>query len=136
MKDGQMYYLLVQAESAVDASLPLKNPSIVGFLSFMITNDDPPFEDRLVVYIYEIHLDEGLRGSGLGTELMSIVREITKYCGVSKMMLTVFSKNTKARAFYHRFGFVKDQCSPEDREVRGRKIEADYVILSRVIKSK
>jgi N-alpha-acetyltransferase 40 len=135
MRDEQMWYLLVQSPSPTVGQLQVEEPPVAGFLSFMITYDDPPFQDNLVVYIYEIHLDKELRGSGLGTELMNMVKNITKYVGISKMMLTVFTKNTKARGFYEKLGFEKDQCSPLDREVRGRVIEADYVILSSVFQA-
>jgi ribosomal protein S18 acetylase RimI-like enzyme len=137
MADKAMWYILVRrAEAQPDpppvngsSPPPYSNP-VLGFLSFMFTHDDPPYTDRTVVYIYEIHLSESLRGSGLGSHLIQKAEGIAKSTDVSKTMLTVFSSNKGARRLYERLGYTKDQCSPADREIRGRVIEADYVIMS------
>ncbi|KAH7077398.1 acyl-CoA N-acyltransferase [Paraphoma chrysanthemicola] len=104
-----------------------------GFISFMFTNDDPPHEDREVLYIYEIHLHTRLRGQGLGPKLIKLAEEAAAYCGITKVMLTVFSKNTAARALYEKLGYVKDECSPKDRVTRRGVIEAEYHIMSKEI---
>ncbi|KAH7073104.1 acyl-CoA N-acyltransferase [Paraphoma chrysanthemicola] len=112
---------------------PNKNGTgiVRGFISFMFTNDDPPHEDREVLYIYEIHLHARLRGYGLGPKLIKLAEEAAAYCGVNKVMLTVFSKNTVARALYEKLGYVKDACSPKDRVTRRGVIEAEYHIMSK-----
>tara|TARA_R110002003_G_scaffold97_7_gene7790 strand:- start:12779 stop:13876 length:1098 start_codon:yes stop_codon:yes gene_type:complete len=110
---------------------PSMHGSVRGFISFMFTHDDPPHENREVLYIYEIHLHERLRGGGLGSKLIKFAENAAKECGVSKTMLTVFSNNTGARAVYEKLGYVKDACSPEDKIVRKRVIQADYVIMSK-----
>ena len=51
--------------------------------------------------------------------------------GVGKVMLTCFVANTRARAFYERLGFTKDDISPEPRVLRfGKLFTPDYVIMS------
>jgi ribosomal protein S18 acetylase RimI-like enzyme len=124
MKDKEMQYLLVKEGDSAAGNL-------LGFISFMFTMDDPPFQSNEVVYIYEVHLDDSLRGRGLGSRLIRFVEVACRRCGFLKAMLTVFKSNAAARGLYEKLGYSKDQCSPEDRVVRGRKIEADYLIMSK-----
>ncbi|KAL6709635.1 hypothetical protein ACN47E_001063 [Coniothyrium glycines] len=112
---------------------PTAGDNILGFLSFMFTNDDPPHENREVVYIYEIHLQKCLRGQGLGSRLIKFAEGAARECGISKVMLTVFTANIGARALYERLGYSKDKCSPRDRIVRNKTIEAEYAIMSKLL---
>ncbi|CCT61095.1 predicted protein [Plenodomus lingam JN3] len=108
-----------------------RNNRIIGFISFMFTSDDPPHEDREVVYIYEIHLAESLRGQGLGSHLIRFAELVAQQCGISKIMLTVFTANTGAKALYERLGYSKDACSPRDKVMRRKVVKADYMIMSK-----
>lgn len=110
-----------------------KKPPILGFTSFMFTWDDPPHTSREVLYIYEIHLSPLLRNLGLGTRLISFVESVARACSIEKMMLTVFTKNEGARRVYEKRGFERDECSPQDREIRGRVVRAEYEILSKMV---
>jgi ribosomal protein S18 acetylase RimI-like enzyme len=106
---------------------------ILGFISFMFTYDDPPHDDREVLYIYEIHLDEQLRGQRLGPYLMTFVENVARACQIKKTMLTVFTANKRAKGIYESLGYGKDECSPDDRVTRNKVIKADYVIMSKSI---
>lgn len=106
---------------------------ILGFISFMFTKDDPPHDDRDVVYIYEIHLSPRLRGQGLGGRLMSFVEHAARQCHIEKTMLTVFTANEGAKAMYEKLGYGKDECSPGDRVMRNKVVKAEYVIMSKKI---
>ncbi|KAF2266249.1 hypothetical protein CC78DRAFT_531657 [Lojkania enalia] len=152
MKHEHMWYLLVRknvpkpnleainSESRADwftsseispqPAPPAQPGPVVGFLSLMFTHDDYP-NDKIVCYIYEVHLGPSLRGSGLGSHLITVAETLAKRCGIGKTMLTVFGANTKARRLYERLGYVKDPSSPEDRVVRRRNISAEYRILSK-----
>jgi len=135
MQDKAMCYLLIRripstGAQEVEKDL-LDSTKILGFLSFMYTEDDPPHEDREVLYIYEIHLAEQLRGFGLGKHLVKIAEDAARKMSISKTMLTVFTSNKGARKLYERLGYGKDACSPADRKTRGRVIEADYIIMSK-----
>ncbi|KAF5878780.1 putative gnat family acetyltransferase protein [Botrytis fragariae] len=102
---------------------------IKGFMSFM-----PTFEDGIkVVYLYEIHLMDELRGTGLGTHLMSLLTNIARAIpGVEKTMLTCYTANEVALKFYRKLGYEKDEYSPEPKRLKGGKVlESDYVILSK-----
>jgi ribosomal protein S18 acetylase RimI-like enzyme len=124
MADDQMIYLLVKTKT--------KEAVVLGFISFMLTKDDPPSEYRSVVYMYEVHLDDGLRGCGLGSRLIAFVELLASRLGVLKTMLTVFRTNAGARELYKRLGYTKDVSSPADKVVRRRVIEADYIIMSKM----
>lgn len=108
------------------------NP-ILGFISFMFTSDDPPHQDRQVVYIYEVHLHENLRGRGLGSDLVRFVEKVARRFDITKTMLTVFTSNEKAKRVYERLGYTKDSCSPKDRVMRRKTVKAEYVIMSKEI---
>ncbi|KAL2060552.1 hypothetical protein VTL71DRAFT_9193 [Oculimacula yallundae] len=117
-------YLLVKREGAGDGD-------VVGFMSFM-----PTFEDEMpVIYCYEVHLGEEVRGTGLGAILMNHLVKIGKAVpSTQKVMLTVFTRNERAVAFYAKLGYTKDEYSPEPRILRnGTKVESEYVILSKNI---
>ncbi|KAF1935707.1 acyl-CoA N-acyltransferase [Clathrospora elynae] len=160
MLDTEMVYLLVrqgavaeqtQAQDMADSEKAKATPAdekgspqliqdyasvsdaeeIVGFISFMFTYDDPPHDDYEVVYIYEIHLHERLRGQGLGSNLIKFVEQTAQHCGIAKTMLTVFTANEGAKRMYERMGYGRDECSPKDRVMRNKTVKADYVIMSK-----
>lgn len=131
MMDPKMILLLLRENSNPVSSARSRNNRIIGFISFMFTSDDPPHEDREVVYIYEIHLAESLRGQGLGSHLIRFAELVAQQCGISKIMLTVFTANTGAKALYERLGYSKDACSPRDKVMRRKVVKADYMIMSK-----
>lgn len=103
--------------------------SVLGFLSFMVDYDSSPSVP--VLYIYEVHLAETLRGLGLGNHLMHLADLLAQNMGLTKVMLTCFLCNDKAYRFYADHGFLKDACSPEDRKTRNKVVAVDYAILSK-----
>ncbi|CAK1354644.1 putative N-acetyltransferase [Cercospora beticola] len=129
MKEKEMKYIIFKDCPPQDSS----EAGISGFLSFMLTHDSTPSVP--VLYIYEIHLDNGTRGKGLGRSLMKMAENIAKRVGVEKVMLTCFKSNVKARAFYEYLGYEMDICSPEDRKTRNKVVKVDYVIMSKDLTS-
>jgi RimJ/RimL family protein N-acetyltransferase len=73
--------------------------------------------------------------TGLGTVLMRLMGDIgTKIPDTAKLMLTCFTSNQRAINMYEKLGYSKDEFSPAPKLLRnGTKVEADYVILSKVL---
>jgi ribosomal protein S18 acetylase RimI-like enzyme len=134
MLEPEMKYLLVRsrgAEPTIDRTSKsgVVDTSVLGFLSFMVDHDSSPTVP--VLYIYEIHLSESLRGLGLGNHLMQVTERLANNMGLDMVMLTCFLCNKKAHHFYTDRGFGKDACSPADRKTRNKVIAVDYVIMSK-----
>jgi ribosomal protein S18 acetylase RimI-like enzyme len=138
MLGPDMKYLLVRRKGTEPKIERTKDrgdvdTSILGFLSFMVDYDSSP--PVPVLYIYEIHLAESLRGLGLGNHLMHVADLLAQRIDLAKVMLTCFLCNKKAYRFYADHGFLKDTCSPEDRKTRNKVVAVDYVILSKDMQS-
>ncbi|OAQ66931.1 GNAT family acetyltransferase Nat4 [Pochonia chlamydosporia 170] len=120
MRTPELRYILVQHEGKV-----------YGFTSLM-----PTWENgEAVVYCYEIHLRDELRGTGLGKLLMGYLGAVAEsIAGVEKVMLTCFVSNESARRFYEGLGFGVDEWSPGERKLRGKRVVPDYMIMSRRVK--
>lgn len=130
MRLPDLRYLLVRRGEALSEIQQQRHAAspIEGFVSFMMTYEDG-FE---VVYIYEIHITSALRGHGLGGKLMGLVERAGARAGMVKAMLTVFTSNEAAQAFYFARGYVLDEYSPVPRKLRGGTVkEPDYKILSK-----
>lgn len=119
MRDPVLRYILV------------KDPAgrVCGYTSFMPTIE----EGNAVVYCYEIHLQPDLRSTGLAGLLMGFLDTVAGNIGViEKVMLTVFTCNTRAVDFYRRRGFEVDDISPRRRKLRNGVVkEPDYAIMSK-----
>ncbi|KAJ4301227.1 hypothetical protein N0V90_003318 [Kalmusia sp. IMI 367209] len=132
MSDRNMVYLLIRAApGSKETFAPSVPTDIIGFISFMITFDDAPHQDRNVIYIYEVHIGEKFRGMGMGKWLVSTVEAMAQMVGINKTMLTVFRSNKGAIKAYENMGYVKDQATPPDREVRRRIVKSDYLIMGK-----
>lgn len=135
LHDPNMMFMIVRPGAGIEETFAPGLPiDIIAFIAFVITNDDPPHQDRDVVYVWEVHIGDNFRGLGLGKSLMSIVETMARKADITKSMLTVFKSNAAAIKAYTRMGYTKDQASPPDREIRGRVIEtADYMIMSKTL---
>ena len=142
MTQHDMMYLLVrQAEGYVGVDKTTGSPpnagspgDVLGFLSFKFEPEDEEYKMmRPVAYIYEVHLDNRLRGQGLGARMIEWVEEQSRLVMISKVMLTVFTANEGAKKMYEREGFVRDPLTPDDRVTRRKVIKTDYVIMSKEI---
>jgi ribosomal protein S18 acetylase RimI-like enzyme len=135
MKDDDMRYLVVRLEHGNPpharkrwSDNPDLDHSIIGFVSFMITQE----EEENVVYVYEIHISEHFRSCGLGNYLFGLIDAIGESTGMDKVMLTVYKRNTHAREWYAYLSYKEDEISPRPRKLRGgRSVEPDYEILSK-----
>ncbi|KAJ4380363.1 hypothetical protein N0V86_004674 [Didymella sp. IMI 355093] len=140
MSDREMMYFLVrQAEGYIGVDTVSDSHggahhagAILGFMSFKLEPEDEELKlMRPVLYMYEIHLDDRLRGQSLGGRMINWAISQARFVRISKMMLTVFTVNENATRLYDREGFGKDAISPEDRVTRRKVIKADYIIMSK-----
>lgn len=105
-----------------------KDDKILGFTSFTLELD--PDTQIPQLYIYEIHLLPFARSCGLGTHLMSLNEMIARKLGLEKVMLTVFTCNSKAEGMYRGMGYEEDEESPVERVLRsGKVVRPRYLIL-------
>lgn len=140
MKDPDMKYLLVRAAPGCTEPISIDHGTldpgssggaILGFLSFMVTIEDG-FE---VVYCYEIHLLDLVRGKGIGKCLMQMLESIGRALRLEKTMLTVFTSNEYAIKFYQGLGYeiYDEEPAPPQKRLRGRllkKPKPSYVIMA------
>ncbi|KAL0934843.1 N-acetyltransferase [Colletotrichum truncatum] len=134
MRSPELRYILVKETPAPAQDDESSEGRICGFTSLM-----PTFEEgEPVVYCYEIHLMEELRGTGMGRKLMDYLVTVAESIPIiEKVMLTCFVANATARGFYEKLGFERDALSPVERKLRfGKVFVPDYVIMSRRIRDK
>lgn len=131
MADPAMIYIAIRADPSTNVYFAddLKT-DIIGFASFMFTHDDPPHQDRAVAYVYEIHISENFRGQKIGRFLMATVEQMANGAGVTKAMLTVFTRNKEAVMVYRKLGYIEDAASPS-RQTRAGVSKYDYMIMSK-----
>jgi len=126
MKLLDLRYLTIKTPAAEGE----EEGEVKGFVSIMPTHED----DYETLYIYEIHLHPDLQGAGLGASIMGLVQGMAEKIEVEKIMLSVWTRNEKAVAFYRRMGFDKDEFSPEPRVLRNGSVkECEYLIMSKAV---
>ena len=62
---------------------------------------------------------EGYRGRGLGTQLIAACLARAREIGLTRIELTVRERNTRARALYEKFGFVREGLHRNAVRIRG-----------------
>jgi ribosomal protein S18 acetylase RimI-like enzyme len=68
-------------------------------------------------FLFEIAIDEGLRGHGVGrTALEAVISELDE-AGVNRLGLNVFESNTAAIALYRSLGFTAERTSSSSHEM-------------------
>jgi GNAT superfamily N-acetyltransferase len=58
-----------------------------------------------VLFVYEVVIEEGLRGRGLGKQAMVLAEEEARVRGLPRIELNVFGGNQIARNLYHSLGY-------------------------------
>jgi ribosomal protein S18 acetylase RimI-like enzyme len=103
-----------------------------GFMSYQLDDDWTVHSDDNipVLYIYEIHLGQNLRGIGIGKHLMGLATHISYATSMDKVELTVFTSNVDAELFYRSLGFETDETSFTTVKKGSKMIKTDWLILS------
>ena len=82
--------------------------AVVGFLSFAFEEDPGTFvrpEHRRHALIWDISVDEGARGQGVGRALLEAAEAHTKAAGIGEIRLYVLESNARARRIYDAAGY-------------------------------
>ena len=82
--------------------------SVVGFLSFAFEEDPGTFvrpEHRRHALIWDISVDEGARGKGVGRALLEAAEAHTKAAGIREIRLYVLENNARAQRVYDAAGY-------------------------------
>lgn len=63
---------------------------------------------------------------------MGILESVARHTPpITKVMLTCYTSNARARAFYGKLGFETDALSPQERRLRRGVVHVpDYIIMS------
>ena len=76
----------------------------IGYLWYGPRLRDP---DAAVAWLYDIVVDEPMRGRGSGRELMRLLEDEARADGKSRIELNVFGDNERARHMYESLGYVE-----------------------------
>lgn len=99
MTEDKAWYLIAKTDAG----------KAVGFSHFRFDLD----EADEVLYCYEIQLESGARGKGLGKFLMQILEMMAHRTQMKKVMLTVLKQNERAINFFGNImKFQTDETSP------------------------
>ena len=80
--------------------------TVIGYVLLKIRSYDwPGVVRRKVMVVDEICVDESHRNHGVGTQMMSEVRVLSKAFGCTDLQLGVYPQNDAAVAFYQKCGF-------------------------------
>ncbi len=84
-----------------------------AFCILQITKDDPVLQDRKVVYIDDLCVDEAQRGHGIAGALYQQVCQYARSIGCDAVTLNVWSGNDTAMAFYQKCGLKPQKVGME-----------------------
>lgn len=62
-------------------------------------------DERRVLYIWDVEIDEAHRGKGFGREAMLLAEELARSRDLDRIELNVFGGNVVARGLYHSLGY-------------------------------
>ena len=80
---------------------------VAGFAVIMVrTVESPEQQNRKILLINQISVDEAIRGHGIGTQMMADLHALAKAFGCTDMMLSVYPQNDAAVSFYQKCGFM------------------------------
>ena len=102
----------------------------IGFASYMFDlldndsdSDDSDEVEEEVLYLYELHIQQELRGQGYGSILINKLKSMANN---TRIVLTVSKSNASATEFYRKQGFNVDATCPSNYGIQ----DVDYRILS------
>ena len=110
----------------------INSHTVAGFCHYRFDYDDEDDPSEVVVYVYELQINDTYKRQGLGKHLMNIVEAMAKQNDIPKVMLTVFRANQAALDFYqHGLSYTIDDNSPSKHTTNN--VVVDYEILSKQV---
>jgi N-alpha-acetyltransferase 40 len=105
----------------------LSGSTMAGFCHYRFDYDDETDPTEVVLYVYELQIQEQWKRRGLGRNLMTLLEQLARSMDIVEVMLTVFRANQGAMKFYQEILHYKiDDSSPSNHGEF-----ADYEILSK-----
>ena len=114
--DSETYFIMHEEE-------------IAGFLKVNWGNAQTERELENAFEIQRLYVLQTYQGFGLGKQLFEFALEHAEKNGFSWAWLGVWEHNTKAQAFYNRYGFEKFS---QHRFMVGQKVDTDWLLKKRL----
>ena len=102
---------------------------IAGFLKVNWGNAQTERELENAFEIQRLYVLQTYQGFGLGKQLFEFALELAEKNGFSWAWLGVWEHNTKAQAFYNRYGFEKFS---QHRFMVGQKVDTDWLLKKKL----
>ena len=119
-RDGAQKYSHSDLEELLtDPSRPILIADLDGqvagycFCILQVTEGSPVLCDRKVLYIDDLCVDEGKRGTGIATALYGRTLEFAKALGCQAVTLNVWCGNDSAMGFYEKCGMKPQKIGME-----------------------
>jgi ribosomal protein S18 acetylase RimI-like enzyme len=99
--------LVAEAEAAAERRAAAGAPAVIGAVALRIfdTPDDPAMVPRRRAHVETLVVDRRHRRGGVGRRLMEAAAAWARARGAVEVVLTVWSGNREAEAFYRRLGY-------------------------------
>jgi len=138
--EEQLQEYFEEAYSLKTLSTELENPDsetyfimheeeIAGFLKVNWGNTQTERALENAFEIQRLYVLQTYQGFGLGKQLFEFALELAENSGFSWAWLGVWEHNTKAQAFYNRYGFEKFS---QHRFMVGQKVDTDWLLKKKL----
>lgn len=123
---GAKYQVRVIAAEIADPDvryvLALRDGAIVGYSKLGLVDMDVDATDALE--LHRLYVDTSVKGAGVAKALMDDGLAWARGKGAKVMFLSVWENNTRAQAFYRRYGF---EHVKEHKFMVGRVADTDFI---------
>jgi len=110
------------ADPDVRYVLALRDGAIVGYSKLGVVDMDVDATDALE--LHRLYVDTSVKGAGVAKALMNDALAWARGKGAKVMFLSVWENNTRAQAFYKRYGF---EHVKEHKFMVGRVADRDFI---------
>ncbi|WP_135210803.1 GNAT family N-acetyltransferase [Vitreimonas flagellata] len=110
------------AEPETRYRLALRGDSIIGYCKVGVVDMEVDATDALE--LHRLYVDSSAKGAGVAQALMDEALAWARGKGAKRMYLSVWENNTRAQAFYRRYGF---EHVGEHKFMVGRVADRDFI---------